>query len=406
MGAANRHDLMVDNNLIEVEAVNFDSLKNLYLEWFANEENFDYIAPEFLEVSEKEADKLQEAAVALNKLAIKAAFHIAEHDLWKEAGIPKAAIKLMRYSLANELDIHLVGRYDFSGGMEDTPIKFLEFNADTCSLMPETAHIQELYANQAEEKLEGDLPFNDLLDSLVEKLTFIRKKYPEHNPSMLITAFGHEEDWLNAEIIAEAAEEAGFTEVQKLVMDKVIFSEEGVFVEMGHEHFVQFDFVFKVIPWEFIMHEEPELLGIFDKAIRNKEVIVLNPAYTALLQSKAILKYMYELEPDNPYLLKASFKEKDFPERKFVKKPIFGRMGENISMFDGGEKAFYKTKGDYGDYPRILQQLAVFNIDEDGCRYQPSIFWTGESSALCFRRQDDPVIDDDAEYVPHVIRHD
>jgi len=134
-------------------------------------------------------------------------------------------------------------------------------------------------------------------------------------------------------------------------------------------------------------------------------VVVMNPAYTALLQSKAILKYMYELEPDNPYLLKASFKEQDFPERKFVKKPIFGRMGENISMFDGGEKAFYKTKGDYGDYPRILQQLAVFNLDEDGCRYQPSIFWTGESSALCFRRQDDPVIDDDAEYVPHVIRH-
>jgi glutathionylspermidine synthase len=131
--------------------------------------------------------------------------------------------------------------------------------------------------------------------------------------------------------------------------------------------------------------------------------VVLNPAYTMLLQSKAIMKFMYELAPNLKYNLKTSFKEGDFPDRRYVRKPMFGRMGDNIAFYDGNRQPEYETEGDYGDYPPVYQELADFNADSEEHRYQPSIFWTGMSSALCFRRQDDLIIDDDAEFVGHVV---
>jgi glutathionylspermidine synthase len=42
--------------------------------------------------------------------------------------------------------------------------------------------------------------------------------------------------------------------------------------------------------------------------------------------------------------------------------------------------------------------------DEDGDIYQPSMFLVdGRASCISFRRRDDLIIDDDAEFVPHVI---
>ena len=75
----------------------------------------------------------------------------------------------------------------------------------------------------------------------------------------------------------------------------------------------------------------------------------------------------------------------------------------NIAFYDGNGRPEYETEGDYGEYPPVYQELADFNEDSEEHRYQPSIYWTGMSSALCFRRQDDFVIDDDAEFVGHVV---
>ena len=57
--------------------------------------------------------------------------------------------------------------------MEELPFpKLLEFNADTCSLMPETAMIQEVFWEDEKEDLPGD-PFNELLPSLVKRFEHI-----------------------------------------------------------------------------------------------------------------------------------------------------------------------------------------------------------------------------------------
>lgn len=400
----NQQDHTVDNRIIKTSSLSLRTLRKYNLEWFAAGENADYFSPDFLVVSEDELNAFQTAAKEIQRLAIEAMKMVADQNRWKEASIPEAAIPLVKYSIENELDQQLVGRYDFSGGMDGLPIKFLEFNADTCSLMPETALVQDKHAAQEKRKLKGQ-PYNFLINGIAKQLERILEKHPNKSNSLLITTLGYEEDWHNADVVAQAASYAGFEEVKSSNMEDIIFSpDEGIYIEKSKDEFRRYDFLYKVVPWEFIAYEEPELLGILDNIIRGGHGVVLNPAYTMLLQSKAIMKFMYELAPDFKYLLKTTFNQHDFPNKKYVRKPVFGRMGENIGFFDGNSTPAYETEGDYSTFPPVYQELAEFNIDEEEHRYQPSIFWTGESSALCFRRQDDLVIDDDAEFVGHIIK--
>ena len=51
----------------------------------------------------------------------------------------------------------------------------------------------------------------------------------------------------------------------------------------------------------------------------------------------------------------------------------------------------------------MYQELARFNEDRKEHRYQPSIFYTNEPCGMAIRRQDDLIIDDDAEFVGHTI---
>ena len=404
MVVENQQDLMVDSRLHTINPLAQSTLEKLGLAWFNKGENKGYLCNDFVRVNTAELDQLKAATFDVQALMIEAARHVAAHNLWEEAGIPAEAVELVKWSLENELDNHLVGRYDFAGGLMGTPIKLLEFNADTCSLMPETSLIQYRHWEQERNALSGQ-PLVDLPEDLIHRFASILKRYPDKEPNLLISTLGFQEDWLNADVIARAAKRAGFREVQFMALERVLFStEEGIFMELGKDHYQHFDFWFKFIPWEFICFEEPDLLTDLSEIILNDLCVVLNPAYTMLLQSKAIMKYMYELEPNNPYILKTSYQVGDFPNHQYVRKPQFGRMGENIAIFDGTPSPAYETEGDYGDFPSIYQEVAAFDIDREGHRYQPSIFWTGEPSALCFRRQDDLIIDDDAEFVGHVIK--
>ena len=348
-------------------------------------------------------DKFRAASTAMHRAAVEAARFIAENNKWDEAGIPQNARRVIEYSLQNEIGDFLVGRFDFSGGFDGVPIKFLEYNADTCSLMPETATIQESHYLQEKKKLNG-APFNNLVGGLSRKLKMILQKNSDKEPYLLVSTLGYDEDRLNIEVIMQAARDAGFAEVKYAPLEEVIFSEEeGIFIDGGNGEYHRYDFWYKFIPWEFIAFEEPKLMDILSDIVINNAAVVMNPAFAMLLQCKSIMKYMSQLNPSDPLLLKTTFSSSDFPDGRYVKKPIFGRMGENISFYDGGASPAYETQGDYGNHSSVYQEIADFNIDSEDHRYQPSIFFTNFPCAMAIRRQDDLIIDDDAEFVGHTM---
>jgi glutathionylspermidine synthase len=401
---ANQHVRTVDNRLVTTSTVKKRILRDAGLDWLRKGENKDYLSKDFVRVESYELRAFKTAAESLHRLALRAATEVAARNLWSRVGIPDHCVSLLDYSVKKEMDLHLIGRFDFAGGIERLPIKLLEYNADTCSLLPETAHVQQRHAIQESKKLNGKLPYNHLLKSIGDRLHKVMRSRPNTTPNLLLSSLGYPEDRLNEDIISLAALEADIDDQFSIGLQGVIFSpEEGIFIENSSNEFLRYDFWFKFIPWEFIAFEEPNLWNDLSQIIQKNLCTVLNPAFSMLLQSKALMAIMYELEPTNPYLLKTSAREEDFFGGQYVRKPQFGRMGENIAVYKRSRTPYYETEGDYGDFPPVYQQLAQLNEDSEGHLYQPSVFYTGEASALCFRRQDDPIIDDDAEFVGSVV---
>jgi glutathionylspermidine synthase len=397
---------MVDDRLEETGRPSMKQLRKRGLEWFSEGDNHDYFAPELLYLEDRELTAYSQAAGELYDRLLIAVKKVGEQELFKAAGIPPGAAEAVAYSLRREWGNHLVGRFDFAGGLDDVPLKMLEFNGDTLSLMPETLSIQPMLFDQLpRSERKNTRQWAHLRKALVKGWQKLLNRYTGRPATLLLIGLGHEEDWLNLDVIEMAAKEAGFQDVHRAPLEDVIFSEdEGVFLEIAPEEYLRYDFVFKMVPWEFIAYEEPELMALLTQIIKRDLCVILNPAYSMLLQSKALLTLLSDLNIEHPALLKAGRDASGFPEQRYAEKPIYGRTGDNVRLFDGQPAPVAANPGDYGDFPKMYQELAVFNIDSDGDRYQPSVFVAGgEACALCFRRQDGLIVDDDAEFVGHYL---
>jgi glutathionylspermidine synthase len=369
------------------------------LKFFTKGDNADYFAEDLLLVSEYNAGNLRQASTDAYKILCEAATHVVTKRMWDVAGIPPNAVQLVEWSFLHEKDRHLMGRFDFAGGFEQDEIKLLEYNADTFSLLPETAWVQP---HILRETGNGVLPaFNEVEQRMVQFFKRLLANNPNRNPTLLLSWMGFEEDLLNVEVIARAARQAGFREVQLMLLEKVVFDpEEGIFIDLGREQYRQYDFWYKLAPWDFIAYDEPDLMEILTEIIMQERAVVINPAWTMLLQSKGLLQVASDLYPNHPLLLKTTARASDFPDNRYAEKPIFGRVGDNVRLFDGGTRPVQENDGDYGHLPKVYQALTVLESDPQGYRYQPSVFTVDDApAAFCVRRQEDLIIDDDAEFI-------
>jgi glutathionylspermidine synthase len=392
----------VDKRLIPAQPPTQDWLKKHQLEWFAKGDNATYLATRIVELSDVEISDFRQTTQSLYSLYLAAARFVDQTDRWENIGIPQAAVKLMRYSLEREKDYHIFGRFDLAGGLDGLPVKLLEFNADTCSLLPETTAILPAMAQPLGRQASKNFP---LMEHLVAGFRRLLRQNSHLLPTILFSTMGHPEDELNVAVLLTAAREAGFEVVQHVELQRVIFSaDEGIFVELGPDRYQQYGFWAKMVPWDFICYDEPDLLDLLQDIIMGGHAVVINPAFTMMLQSKGMLAILAELNPDHAALLNASLEEDAISEAgAYVSKPIFGRFSENITLTDEHGKTIATSDGDYGDFPYVYQSMAEFNEDSRGYRYQPSVFWAQQPGTLCFRRQQDLLLDDDAEFVGAIV---
>jgi glutathionylspermidine synthase len=319
-----------------------------------------------------------------------------------ELGIPANLHEMIRSTWDDDRQLHLFGRFDLAGGVDGLPIKLLEFNADTPTSLPETAIIQ--WAQLKANGIEDHKQFNFVYDALIEQFKRLRDLNPDREAAMLFSTLrGATEDDNNVQLLMEAANEAGF-ETSFCYVDEVIFSEvNGIFGKNEQGDPLQFPYWFKLVPWEYIAFEEPELCSILTKIVREDQAIILNPAYTMIFQSKAIMKYLWDLYPEEPLLLETSFKEpigrSNYP---FVQKVILGREGANVAIFDDIGIPEEVRSGEYEHQNSVFQAYATLARDREGYFYQSGVFFAYEACGLGFRRSPHKIIDNGAQFVGHM----
>ncbi|AQG81936.1 glutathionylspermidine synthase family protein [Spirosoma montaniterrae] len=376
-------------------------LRNLGWDWMLGKDTLPYLTNEVLTITPSEADAYAEAANELFEMFVAAGQHVIDTNRFAELGIPTNLIDLIKLSWDDDRHIHLYGRFDLAGGIDGQPIKLIEFNADTATCLPETAVVQ--YAHLKANGLDEGQQFNAVFETLTGQFEELLAVNPDLQPTLLLSAMREvPEDDANVALIGEAASEAGF-ETEFDFIDSVEFSaEEGIFwLNSKTSEFEKLDFWFKLVPWESMAEEEPDLIEILTEIVRKRLAVILNPAYTLLFQSKYILKILWELYPNHPLLLEAD--TKPLTGKACVEKVLFGREGANVRILnaDGSERT--AADGDYGDYPKIYQEYVQFPQDAAGHTYQAGVFYAGEACGLGFRRGG-LIIDNTAGFVGHLVQ--
>ncbi len=375
-------------------------------DYFISEDAADYLTTEMVIVQETERDAFFQAGNRLYDLFVQAGEYVLQHNLLNQIGIHRNLHELVRMSWNDDRHLHLFGRFDFAGGVDGLPVKLLEFNADTPTSLPETAIIQ--WAQLKANGLPDDQQFNHVYDALIENFERLKTLNPDREPAILFSTLRDaQEDDDNVALLAEAAKEAGF-ETKFCYIDEVNFSEqEGIFAPDGRGAFTRFDFWFKLVPWEYIAVDEPALCEILTKIVRRDLAVIINPAYTMLFQSKGILKYLWDLFPNEPTLLEASLEEpigrSNYP---FVRKVFLGREGANVSIHDAIGLPVEVRGGEYEQQSCVYQALAELARDESGQYYQAGVFFAYESCGLGFRRSPRQIIDNGAQFVGHLVGSD
>ncbi|GAB2450850.1 glutathionylspermidine synthase [Hymenobacter qilianensis] len=376
------------------------AVRGLGWDWAIEEACAAYVAREAIVLTEAEADTFLQAADTLYEMLVASIPDPIPDDLLQLLAIPPNLWAAVRHSWNDDRHWHIYGRFDLAA-TPDGP-KLLEFNADTATSLPETAVVQwaSLVASGTSDESRQS---NGLFEGLSAQFTQWLDLNPDLEPSLLIVYLpGSPEDEANCTVLAEAAREAGFEQVELCPVDNMQVSvageERGVWAPIEDGQWQRFGFLFKLVPWEILAQEEPALTADLSELLLSRDVIIANPAYALLFQSKGILAWLWQVYPHHPLLLEAALQ--DLPGHN-VRKPLFGREGQNVAEMQNGQVA-HEVPGEFAPQPQVRQRWAELPTDEQQRLYQAGVFWAGEACALGFRR-DKGFITNLSEFVPHIL---
>lgn len=388
-------------NLLPLRGDVSPAVRALGWEWAIEDACQNYVAREAVQLPENEAEALLQAADSLYDMLVESIPDPIPDAFLQQLAIPTNLWEAVRHSWNDERHWHLYGRFDLA--MTPEGPKLLEFNADTATSLPETSVVQWaslVAAGQAEEGRQA----NGLFECLEDQFRHWRTLNLDRQATLLLVYLpDSSEDEANCTVLAEAARAAGFADIYTCSVDamkvSVTADDRGVWAESVPGQWQKFDFLFKLVPWEILAEEEPELTADFTQLLLTRDVVIANPAYALLFQSKGLLAHLWATFPHHPLLLEASLQPLAGHQ---VRKPFFGREGQNVAEIQADGRPGAEVPGDFGRQPQLYQRWVDLPTDGHGRRYQAGVFWAGEAGAISFRREAG-LITNLSEFVPHIL---
>ncbi len=339
----------------------------------------------YYEFHSTEIDELEAATYALDKMCLEAVQHVIDEDRFDQFLIPEEYRQYVIDSWEND-EITIYGRFDLSYG-GDAPPKLLEYNADTPTSLLEAAVVQWYW-------LKDVCPRQSQFNSIHERLIEAWQTVQATNPGRVYFASVEDslEDFMNVSYMRDVAIQAGI-ETDHIAVGDVGWDDElRVFTDLAERPIHR---CFKLYPWEWMFHEE------FGPHLLQNTCKWLEPPWKCLLSNKAILPILWELFPDSPYLLEASFEP--LAGGDYVQKPIFGREGANVQIFDRG-KLLLKTDGPY-DGPSVYQAICPLpRFDERYFACIGSWIVNGWACGIGIREDENMVTGNFSRFTPHAFR--
>ena len=265
----------------------------------------------FYEFAAQEIELLESATNDLAEMALAAAQHIIDTKSYAKLGIPENAVALIENSWQAEPP-SLYGRFDLAYDGVHQP-KLLEYNADTPTSLLEAAAVQWYW-------LEDVFPAADQFNSIHERLIARWEELTPYLPGRRIDFCSMDdlEDGMTVTYLMDTARQAGLAS-SIFPIDEIGWDGERFLGPDARP----LEAVFKLYPWEWMLKEEfgPHLLAGHTRW--------LEPPWKMILSNKAILAVLWELFPNHPNLLRATF---DPMKDSFVRKPVLSLLEKTPSI--------------------------------------------------------------------------
>lgn len=313
--------------------------------------------------------------------------------------------------------------------------KVVEINADTPCAMPEAfygnAVAQKYFADSEDDGFGAELiePFTELLK------TTLKGKINFSGVNITLAANDvYAEDWANMMYLKNALEDYikahfddyEFVNVREARLIDLVVKDDGVYHNDGSGEY-KIDVLYRLHPLELLMDDEsddgyPVGLKLMDLANMHK-VILVNPVKAILMQNKAMMAIAHYLAGSTGYfddaakqivrtnIAETSMDAKDFAGRKFLKKPIFGREGCNISIIEPDGTFSYEAE-EADDCADIYQEFIdsdLVSVETDVGRWEGKFTYScfvinGKSSKLFVRFSPYDITGIEALFVPVVVK--
>ncbi|GAA3450832.1 glutathionylspermidine synthase family protein [Dactylosporangium matsuzakiense] len=389
----------------------------------------------FYDFTSSEIDALSTSAATLFEMCVAAGDFIIDHNMFQLLGIPEFAWDQIKRTWwddetepggrsKGDFSPSIFGRFDirYSGEYAGKP-QLLEFNADTPTSLPEAAVAQWYWLQQTG---QGKDQWNQLHEMLVaawaRNLQRLRQARTHLlSPMTIHFACDREEesgeDLFNTEYMMETARQAleplGYR-TKFLYMDEIRAGDVQAgdrFYDSEGQHI---DAIFKLYPWEWMLGEQFAKQCFRDMSDpRRDSTVWIEPPYKMLWSNKGLLPILWHIYGDDPEkrdLLLPAYFESERPAwmTSYVRKPLLGREGANVSIIvDGVTKT--STPGEYGG-PFVCQAFAPLPAfpDRRGVEWHPVLgVWMidGEPAGLGIRESAGLITDNMSNFVPHTIDH-
>lgn len=333
-----------------------------------------------------EIDILELATNELHEMCLLAVERIISEGAFARLGIPEAAHAAIAKAWEEDPPA-IYGRFDLSYDGTNPP-KLLEYNADTPTSLLEAAVVQWHWLQEVEPEADQ---FNTIWEALVEKWTALTNEGYLGHGHLHFGCMDTVEDLMTTTVLMDTAREAGLT-VTHLHMNEIAWDHE-------YRRFVDpkdrpIRTLFKLYPWEWMLTDK---FGAFALETYG-DVQWIEPIWKMVLSNKAILPILWEMFPDHPNLLPAYL---DGPREmtQYVRKPLLGREGANVSIF--GSKEDVEITGPYDEGGFVYQAFAPLPVFDGNHAVIGSWVIDGESRGIGIRESDGPITEDHARFVPH-----
>ena len=332
--------------------------------------------------SAEEVDRLEAATGELQSRCIDAVGRVIERGEYERFHIPEAFHALIERSW-NDDERSLYGRFDLSWDGTGEP-KMLEYNADTPTALLEASVVQWYWLQDVFPQHDQ---FNSIHEKLIDRWKAMRGGLPATGRVHFTCDSGSAEDQGNLDYLRDTATQAGL-DARSIDIGEIGW-DGNRFVDEADQ---PIQALFKLYPWEWMAREEfgPHLLG--------NPMRVIEPPWKMLLSNKAILPVLWEMFPDHPNLLAASFEPGKFAT-DFVKKPIYSREGANVSISSRGE--IIEAPGEYGEEGFIWQAYHPLPTFSGNHTVIGSWIVGEEPAGIGIREDDTPITRNSSRFVPH-----